>query len=335
MLTEIVGAVLRLTDIAPNYTGSRCLLGHHAVGGCDLCEKACPHEAIRLHETRAEVLESACTGCGLCVQACPTGALEYEIEPVLKKLKDQGVRTDANAPAVQASLECSKVPGAVNMVSCLARVTPAALLASAAWGQELTMVHGDCEGCDLGEISAIRTASAARRCAEQYRNSSQPARWVQIVEDTIDRPVMPAQATSEARLVSRRDAFGSWFSSIKRGAANVIPDVELPGILTTLEPNAVPEEWRWRRTLSAKSPEKTFWPAPVVNANCTLCQVCETVCPTSALHRETLEDDTHELTLELANCTGCDACVKSCPTHAMRLEPFWTLDALSSIVVLR
>jgi ferredoxin len=41
------------------------------------------------------------------------------------------------------------------------------------------------------------------------------------------------------------------------------------------------------------------------------------------------------LTLELANCTGCDACVKSCPTHAMRLEPFWTLDALSSIVVLR
>jgi ferredoxin len=335
MLTEIVGAVLRLTDIAPNYTGSRCLLAHHAVGGCDLCAEACPHEAIRLHETRAEVLESACTACGLCVQACPTGALEYEIEPVLKKLKDQGVRSESIALAVQASLECSQVPGAVNVVSCLARVTPAALLASAAWGQELTMVHGDCEGCKLGDIGVIRTASAARRTAEQYRDSSQPARWVQIVEDTIDRPVMPSQPTPEARLVSRRDAFGSWFSSIKRGAANVIPNVELPGFLGANEASEMPEEWRWRRTLSVKSPEKTFWPAPVVNANCTLCQVCETVCPTNALHRETLEDDTHELTLELAACTGCDACVKSCPTHAMRLEPFWTLDALSSVVVLR
>jgi ferredoxin len=334
MLTEIVGAVLRLTDIAPKYTGSRCLLEHHAVGGCDLCATACPHEAIRLHETRAEVLESACTGCGLCVQACPTGALEYEIESVLKKLKDQGVRSESDAPAIQASLECSQVPGAVNVVSCLARVTPAALLASAAWGQELTMVHGDCEGCKLGDIGVIRTASAARRTAEQYR-SSQPTRWVQIVEDTMDRPVMPTQPTPEARLVSRRDAFGSWFSSIKRGAANVIPDVELPGFLGASETSEMPEEWRWRRTLSVKSPNKTFWPAPVVNANCTLCQVCETVCPTNALQRETLEDGTHELTLELANCTGCDACVKSCPTHAMRLEPFWTLDALSSIVVLR
>jgi ferredoxin len=334
MLTEIVGAVLRLTDIAPKYTGSRCLLEHHAVGGCDLCATACPHEAIRLHETRAEVLESACTGCGLCVQACPTGALEYEIESVLKKLKDQGVRSESDAPAIQASLECSQVPGAVNVVSCLARVTPAALLASAAWGQELTMVHGDCEGCKLGDIGVIRTASAARRTAEQYR-SSQPTRWVQIVEDTMDRPVMPTQPTPEARFVSRRDAFGSWFSSIKRGAANVIPDVELPGFLGASETSEMPEEWRWRRTLSVKSPNKTFWPAPVVNANCTLCQVCETVCPTNALQRETLEDGTHELTLELANCTGCDACVKSCPTHAMRLEPFWTLDALSSIVVLR
>lgn len=49
--------------------------------GCNLCERACPTQAIRLdrlrsrkadEEPRSILLEEACTACGLCLQACPS-----------------------------------------------------------------------------------------------------------------------------------------------------------------------------------------------------------------------------------------------------------------------
>ncbi len=58
--------------------------------GCDLCERACPTQAIRLdrlrsrktdEEPRSILLEDACTACGLCLQACPNSTPVMLHEP--------------------------------------------------------------------------------------------------------------------------------------------------------------------------------------------------------------------------------------------------------------
>ncbi len=44
--------------------------------GCDLCERACPEDAIRIDPAsdRIALSESDCTACGLCLVACPSGS---------------------------------------------------------------------------------------------------------------------------------------------------------------------------------------------------------------------------------------------------------------------
>lgn len=58
--------------------------------GCDLCERACPTDAIRFdrlrsrkadEEPRSILEESACISCGLCVQVCPSAAPTLLHEP--------------------------------------------------------------------------------------------------------------------------------------------------------------------------------------------------------------------------------------------------------------
>ena len=46
---------------------------------------------------------------------------------------------------------------------------------------------------------------------------------------------------------------------------------------------------------------------------CTLCGVCEAVCPTGAI---TLADAT---TVNAGKCSGCGACVEACPSEAIAL----------------
>ena len=42
--------------------------------GCTACVKACPTEAIRVHERRARITEERCVDCGVCIVTCPVHA---------------------------------------------------------------------------------------------------------------------------------------------------------------------------------------------------------------------------------------------------------------------
>ncbi len=349
MLKGFLDAFMNLTDLRPTYTGERCLVEKNAVGGCDKCMQACPHDAVRISD-HVTILEEACTGCGLCVQVCPSGALEYDLLASLGTLKSQGTTSASSLERVPASLKCSKVPGDGATLECLGRVTPAMLLASAAWGQRLTLARSDCETCKLGGPSVPSAIENVVQIAQAYREHLiAPPLEVKLVQygapdNTVQYGAMLENESSDATLaplnaasVSRRDAMQAMLRNSRGGVARVIPDKLIPGVDTKVEAQQIPDEWVWRRKALRPTPQPDapqYWPAPVVDDNCIFCPVCTNVCPTSAIQRDRQSDGTYKLTLEVAACTGCNACVLSCPPNAMTLEAKTPYSSLSETVLL-
>jgi ferredoxin len=340
MLKNLFDIFMKVTDPRPRYTGSRCLVEKNVVGGCDRCFQACPHDAVRITD-KIEITE-ACTGCGLCVQACPSGALEYDLVPVLGALKQQGVGSE-EVPNPGARLKCSKVHGVdAPTVDCLGRISPAMVMVSAAWGQDLALLHGDCASCKLGGPSVPSSVQNVLGIVQEYRKNLSggvpvKARLLEVRDGVVLEEAAPAPSAPKPA-VSRREALGSLFQGAKRGAVAVIPDQPLPGVDASLPREPVPDEWQWRkRALKPRPVEGTpqYWPAPSVNENCIFCPVCTNVCPTNAIVREVESDGSYKLQLQLDACTGCNACVVSCPPDAMTLEAETPFERLSERVVVR
>jgi ferredoxin len=338
VLKGILDAVFNLTDPRPNYVGDRCLVEKHSVGGCDKCMQACPHEAVTIGN-HVEINDN-CTGCGLCVQACPTGALEYDLLKPLTALKNQGT-TSARAEGetrVSSVLKCSKVPGDEPTLECLGRVTPAMLLASTAWGQDLTLVRGACHTCKLGGPTVPDSVESVIQIATEYRKHLEPNDVRVAVLEYQPEMAGPSTPSAPPKPVSRRDALGALARNTRESAAKLIPENPLPGLNTKPETQIVPDEWQWRRKALRPAPEAEiaqYWPVPSVNEDCIFCPVCTNVCPTEAVRRERDEGGLWKIELEVSACTGCNACVLSCPPTAMKLEPEVAYETLDQTVLLR
>jgi Fe-S-cluster-containing hydrogenase component 2 len=48
--------------------------------GCGACMPACPVQAIRMVNDKAEIDKKICTNCGACIPACPAGAIKADSE---------------------------------------------------------------------------------------------------------------------------------------------------------------------------------------------------------------------------------------------------------------
>ncbi|WP_424951809.1 4Fe-4S binding protein [Deinococcus sp.] len=310
----------------PRYTGQRCLSERLSVGGCDLCQQACPHAAILIPQS-VVIDPSACTGCGLCVQACPSGALEYDVTAPLNAVREQKSASGGGG----AKLVCSKSEEGGKTLPCLARVTVSTVMAAGAWDVPLTLVHGDCAACSLGGPEV--PASVGRVVEEANRLRSATSRPAQVTL----RPHDPGLAGSGEQ-VSRRGMFGAMARGARSMAAQSIPDSPLPFVDWSEPEDRTPAEWQWRvRALRpAPAPETAvYWPAPLVDDTCIDCPVCANVCPTDAITREVQPDGSVTLTLALAACTGCEACARSCPPGAIQMQEHWRFDALEQLILLR
>lgn len=313
MLEGLFNIIGEYGNPTPRYTGPRCLVERLSVGGCDLCQQACPHEAIEI-EGRVNIIEKNCTGCGLCVQACPSGALEFDVTANLGAIREQGTGVDGTG----AKISCSKANEGGKVVPCLARLTASAVVAAGAWNAELTLVHGDCAGCDLGGPGVPASVQGVIDTAQQLRAATgRPAR--------VTLRAANGDLLSGGERLSRRGAFGSLLRSARTVVAENIPESPLPFVDWSEPAERVPAEWVWRRRALKPTPAPetpVHWPAPVVDDSCIDCPVCTNVCPTEAIKREVQPDGAITLHLDLGACTGCHACARSCPPQAITLQPY-------------
>lgn len=306
MFGKIVDQLEEVGDLLPMYTPSRCLSVRQVVGGCDLCQTACPHGAIELRSAAdgfgIDLKEDPCTGCGICAQVCPTGALEWDEWQTLQAI----LKAKQSGPVV---VSCSQSRGGIS-VPCLGKLSISQMLAAG----ELTVLHGDCSTCSMGDASVPTRVTALAKEANHYAVVT-----VVIQEGQQDEAVL-----------SRRQAWKQFFYLGKRQLAKQIPDQPF---LSKEEVHHVPREWHWRKKfIRVKGP--VFWPAPIVNDRCNDCPVCSNVCPTKAITRLWTPDQI-QLMLHLDACTGCMACMRSCPMDAMNRQEWWNPQAFQNPLILR
>ena len=327
MWRDVLEQVSEMGNLVPRFTAPRCLLVRQAVGGCDACVAACPHQAVQVEEeySRGVTIDpQKCTGCGLCVQTCPTGALEYDLEGPLEAIQAQ-----KNDP--EAVLCCSQSDAQAPSVPCLGRVTPAMLSASGAWNLPLTLLHGNCAGCAVGSANVPEQVQQVILNTHELRQAT--GRPVQV-------NLRPTDETDKRRSVglSRRGAFTALLRAGQKQVIRQLPERPLPFVDWSVPAERQPAEWRWRaRTLRpTPSPETPIhWPAPLIGEGCIDCPVCANVCPTEAISRELRPDGGVELYLNLSACTGCMACQRSCPPQVIHRQEQWFYAALGNAVLLR
>src|SRR5690554_3110390 len=305
---------LKAMEVAPKNTTSRCLNVTEGVGSCTACFDVCPHEAVSL-ERLVEIDGVDCTGCGLCVRACPSGALEME----------------TRLPAGSNAVRCSQVGGDAPSVRCLAQLSATDMLRLGASSGSLTLAHGACQGCKIGDATAPDVARASGATATEL---------AAVLGRELEVKVEPHRSLDEVQrrrnVVSRRQLFGGGVREVQRMAADALAPLErvLPvepeAEATELEP--LPLEARRRyRALEIADPEPSTpvpWRLPRVDDGCILCPACTRACPTDAFSRD-FSGAEGVLMLDPERCVGCDACMRACPVKVITMDDVVTWEELS------
>jgi ferredoxin len=301
LLEKLFSFIIKASNLQPDYTERRCLAVTRQVGGCDLCEKACPHTAITI-KRNVEIDEIDCTGCGLCVQVCPSQALEAK------------VAYQAGAP-----IKCSQVKGSAQSVQCLTRLEASDLVRLASGRKTLTLVRNDCSDCLVGcadvPSSLDKLVDKAHVLARQLGRDFE----TQVIQtDHYD-------STDNPDAISRRDLLRGGVKSLQRGAADALMPLDLlnPEEDETPLPSEHNKHYQIIQMSKPEPEDVVPWVLPRVAEGCIVCPICTKVCPTDAFSRvfePADEGGGKRLLLEPDRCNGCDACVKSCPVKVISMD---------------
>ena len=264
-----------------NVDLNRCLF-HYPNITCSRCQDICPQQAIHNREIDFE----KCDNCGLCTAVCPTGAIhsDTDYDTALTAVKNL-------SPQV---LMCKKVsPQSIPCLGALNR----RLLWALAEKQELCIDTSRCQSCNPAVASWLTCEIEACSIALQEANKA-PIKLVHVRETT------PAPQP-----VARRSFFRSLFHTASKTAA------EIAKAQTNRQYAFDSVIWLTKQNTS---PNGVF-PRLSLTANCTVCGLCNMLCPEKALHVHR-ENNEPALTFDPIKCTSCALCVNNCPQAALTLQ---------------
>jgi len=272
------------------------------------------------------VVTDRCTGCEACVTACPTGAIAPP--PEVATLRDQALA----AAKATVRVSCVRQAGrsvADLTVGCLAGLPLASLLTPFSRGaRRLEVERGGCLTCDLAGVGCrFETVLAqARALLVAYGFSS---------EAILEVGGFPQEVAEQASMVGRRDLFRRLTAGAREtvavlrepeggdgaeGAGGVVPAGGVPPLVVALRGLG-------DTVADLPLPEGSFTGTLTARDTCFGCNVCETVCPTTALRREAVDGVVH-LRFTPARCVGCGVCAEACLAGALRVAPGVTVGEL-------
>lgn len=329
-----------LTSFSDVLSGSRVVVKDHLCSrfrasrsSCALCIASCPKGAISLDGQVLTLDSNACNSCGVCHSICPNGAFE------IKGFDDSWYSARIAEKAPDSSFRFSCAFGARDahlLVPCLSRLTEALVLEPLARGfGAVEILCPDCTACDFGGAEGHRKAVLER--------ASLFARMVGLDSGRIllrETPFVPTPSTLVSDPpVSRRALFGILGRDVLASARTAVSPQEAGDLLTDGEKfrkgiekkeesakrvhlRSLLRSFSQRDSIQVGSQGGFLWDL-AVSSRCLGCNVCEQLCPTSAIVREE-DEKTFRLVFSPDRCTACGICVDSCLPRAIR--PKETLD---------
>lgn len=226
---------------------------------CSDCADVCPKN---IDIAAKEISWRGCTNCNLCVTACPTQAIHESSASLDTALANAGSAGDVVVVA------CDQHKGQTNVrAHCLASI-PWELVAALALKKPVVLKVKACRECQSDDLR-----EGVHDLISSLKRFFGPEEFKKRIHSRVPEG---AHAGSGA---SKRTAFEGAMSTVKRGAEELLSDIDEQGrvshyraiLLETLR--EIPEEER---------PEVT-WLTLTEDGNCRGCEICSKMCPHGAI----------------------------------------------------
>jgi len=326
-------------NAVPQIQATRCVRYRFRYSDCRRCERACPHEAIRLSDEGVAIAGESCRGCGLCVSACRTEAFgTASLAPLGLIEKARGQSSFSIACAA-----CGADADAI--VPCLGALGPALLAYLVKQGTELNLAgSGHCASCvhgasgseqlalNLDALEALRVADAKGLSGTLHAAHSgmspsggRAGSWAGIA--LLDQKRGSADRGDERRAARRQ--FFRRFATVGETAPHN-PRAP-PGLAAPLRairaarvaPSAQRDLLQMLGLADVQAPLAAHPSLPAgdlrLEPGCTGCEACARACPTGALQvRENAE--AWALGFDAGLCVACGVCVETCKPRVLQLR---------------
>jgi len=306
----------------PEFRAERCTRYRFRYSECRRCLDACPHEAVTLTDSGAQLDAARCQNCALCVTACLTGAWAADAFKPIELLR-QAIRQP------RFSIACTPSGLAADaIVPCLGAVDGGSIAYLAKRRIPLTLLgSAHCGSCAHGARGAVQLADNLD-AARQLREAEGGGDWAETeVPADMDAPPKPRTGFAAGRRQLFRRLLGRGADAVS-GAGK--PTAAAPVPEKAIRPGAYAGTER-RELLQIVCSRKEDQPFPVrwhealplmqlsLHTGCTACAACFRACPTGAIGIVENPGD-WALTFATDRCVGCAVCLEVCQPRVLDAE---------------
>ncbi len=266
-----------------NINKDRCIRENYLKSRCSDCSDVCLLNAISFTPA-VTINKHACINCGLCYAACRFSAVN------IKKDNNELLKTTKGVSTID--IGCINADSDIK-VACISRITEDLLISWFIEGKLVYVKKGDCKKCKFNKTVDYFMKSLKKAVLLAKSMKIKPKIRIQTV--TAQSAYIPKES------LSRRDIL----SSLK--LAN--------------------KDWKTRRqSLIELIQDRVYldldYPDSVelsVSDSCTLCGICEHVCPADALLIQEY-DDRGVIYFDPSLCVACYECQTACMYGAVSIK---------------
>ena len=297
----------------------KCTHTRHKASTCNACIEVCPNDSIDLKNGLS--VDWSCNSCGLCTSVCPTEALEVR-EKNNKQFYTEVKKRSENKKRIyfhcDQAKEMAKADNQI-IVPCTGMVDEVAIQLAIANGvKEFYFLTDICEQCTLSKGERLFQARLS-----QWKNKYRDVEWHEINRSTylallINEATKSGEYQDENQ-IDRREFLKVFGKEAKNTIVHtLVKEKETTpwkdGELTSQQSIRLQVYHQWiKPNVSMEYPimNKQF---SLNEDQCTLCGICEKVCPTNAIE---INQENQQLQFQREQCIGCTLCQDVCFRNAI------------------